>query len=82
VRRKTHPFFFVRGTVSWGGMKSFRTLMLLLAPLMLLAGCSDSGGDSAKAGGLTADDSEQLNDAAAMLDVGERPALPTNVQAP
>ena len=63
-------------------MKSFRTLVILLAPLMLLAGCSDSGGDSSKAGGLTADDAQQLNDAAAMLDVGERPALPANVQAP
>lgn len=63
-------------------MKLRHTLMILIVPAALLAGCGDAGDDRAKAGGLTADDAQQLNDAAAMLDVSERPALPSNTQAP
>jgi hypothetical protein len=63
-------------------MKLRHTLMILIVPAVLLAGCGDAGDDGAKSGGLTADDAQQLNDAAAMLDVSERPALPTNTQAP
>lgn len=44
----------------------------------LLAGCGDPGGDSGDAAALTADDLKQLDDAAEMLDVSNRPPLPGN----
>ena len=63
-------------------MKLFRALMIMMLPDALLIGCGNGADDSAKIGGLTADDAQQLNDAATMLDITDRPPLPTNTQAP
>ncbi len=64
-------------------MKLLRALMIMTLPgAALLTGCGDGADDSAKTGGLTADDVQQLNDAAAMLDITDRPPLPSNTQAP
>ncbi len=63
-------------------MTLFRALMIMTLPAALLTGCGDGADESAKIGGLTADDAQQLNDAAAMLDITDRPPLPTNTQAP
>lgn len=56
----------------------YARLLVLTAPLALLAACGDPGDDSDTVGALTADEAKQLNDAAAMLDVGNRPPLPAN----
>jgi hypothetical protein len=56
-----------------------RALALLLC-LGSLAGCGDSGDDSA-IGGLTADEAAQLNDAASMLDVSNNPPVQANVSS-
>lgn len=53
----------------------------MMGALVLLAGCGDAGDDSRATGSLTADDAKQLNDAADMLDVGNRPPLPGNTLA-
>jgi hypothetical protein len=53
----------------------------LLLPFLLLPGCSDTDGDRGTVGALTADDAQQLNDAAEMLDASNRPPLPTNSMA-
>jgi hypothetical protein len=50
----------------------------LLLPFLLLAGCSNADNDSGTVGALTAEDAQQLNDAAEMLDVGNQPPLPGN----
>lgn len=63
-------------------MKLLHTLMFIMLPAALLAGCGDGADDGARIGGLTADDAQQLNDAAAILDTGDRPPLPSNTQAP
>lgn len=63
-------------------MKLFRALMIMTLPAALLTGCGDGADSNAKIGGLTAEDAQQLNDAAAMLDITDRPQLPTNTQAP
>jgi hypothetical protein len=56
-------------------------LLLMMAPLALLVGCGDPGDDGGAIGGLTADEAKQLDDAAEMLDTGNRPPLPTNTLA-
>lgn len=63
-------------------MKLFRALMIVTLPAALLTGCGDGADDNAKIGGLTADDAQQLNDAAAMLDITDRPPLPANTLGP
>lgn len=58
-----------------------RGALIMTLPLSLLSGCSDPADNGGTVGGLTATEAEQLNDAAQMLDVGNRPPLPTNSQA-
>ncbi|MGE0774062.1 MAG: hypothetical protein AB7L36_03350 [Sphingomonadaceae bacterium] len=58
-----------------------RGALIMTLPLSLLLGCSDPTDDGGTVGGLTATEAERLNDAAQMLDVGNRPPLPTNSQA-
>jgi len=58
-----------------------RSALIITIPLTLLLGCSDPADDGGTIGGLTATEAEQLNDAAEMLDVGNRPPLPSNSQA-
>lgn len=58
-----------------------RHWLAMLLPILLLAGCSDAGDDSGTTGALTADEAQQLNDAAAMLDMGNRRPLPGNSMA-
>lgn len=53
-----------------------RHWLAMLLPILLLAGCSDAGDDSGTTGALTADEAQQLNDAAAMLDMGNRRPCP------
>jgi|GEM_PF-948105 hypothetical protein len=62
-----------------GDRMIIRALALLLC-LGSLAGCGDSGDDSA-IGGLTADEAAQLNDAASMLDVSNNPPVQANVSS-
>ena len=62
-----------------GDRMIIRALALLLCPGSL-AGCGDSGDDSA-IGGLTADEAAQLNDAASMLDVSNNPPVQANVSS-
>ena len=62
-----------------GDRMIIRALALLLC-LGSLAGCGDSGDDSA-IGGLTADEAAQLNDAASMLDVSNNPRVQANVSS-
>jgi hypothetical protein len=72
-----HPFLFEESS---GDRLMIRALALLLC-LGSLAGCGDSGNDSA-IGGLTADEAAQLNEAASMLDVSNNPRAPANLSSP